>query len=842
MKYRVTMFKRFRTDRCVATVCRWRIASGMRWSACIVTLVGIATLTGMSSAAEVEFTRDIQPILAKRCHACHGALQQKSGLRLDATSLILKGGEGGPVVVPGDPAASRLLDAMLGLNGLKMPPEGEGTPPTAEEVQLIKQWIASGAKAPANEVIPEDPRKHWSYQPVRRPSLPPDDHAMGHRGWVRSPIDTWIAREHAVHGLQANPPAAKEIWLRRAYLDLVGLPPDRPTLHDFVVDAAPDAADRVVDRLLASPHYGERWGRHWMDVWRYSDWYGSRGINEIRYSQRHIWRWRDWIVDSLNDDKSYFRMIVEMLAADEVSPSDRASLVATGFLGRNWYKFDRNVWMFDLVEHSSQALLGMTIKCARCHDHKYDPITQEEYYRLRAFFEPHDVRTDAWSEDGETEKDATLGPVLKVGLSRVFDKRPDAKTFLFQRGDGRYPDETRPLEPGVPKAFGDIPLQVEPIPLPVESFYPALQPPATESMRLAARKRIGELQKEAAEKQTAVNRLRERLASVAPKPGAEAANEPDAPRVLLRDEFNEQSGDRWKFLSGQWAFGDGALRQTQVTSFATAVCSTDLPADFRLRLKYRTLQPGAIRSVGFSFDYQDPGNSQDVYTSTGDQSQSVQAFHRTGGQQVYPQAGIVKTALKVGDEVTVEMEARGPRLLLSLNGERRLDYAMPVARKPGKLALWVHDGAAEFLDLEVMEAKASVAELQAELDVAVHLASLADQHLRVGQAEADALEARIEAERKKYFDASEEERAVAARRASQAERRVAAAKAATVCLETERKLETARRELTAVKQRSMPPGPLRSPGVDGDPSRDKLNGQSSGQPNDAATEAFAAEL
>lgn len=842
MKYRVTMFKRFQTDRGVATVRRLRIAIGAGWSVGIAALLGIVLFAGMSTAAEVEFTRDIQPMLAKRCHACHGALQQKSGLRLDATSLILKGGEGGPVLVPGDPAASRLVDAMLGLNGLKMPPEGEGTPPTAEEVELVKQWIAGGAKAPANEVIPEDPRKHWSYQPVRRPVLPLDDHAVWHRDWVRSPVDTWIAREHAVRGLRANPPAAKEIWFRRAHLDLVGLPPDRQALHDFVLDAAPDATDRVVDRLLASPHYGERWGRHWMDVWRYSDWYGSRGINEIRYSQRHIWRWRDWIVDSLNGDKSYFRMIVEMLAADEVAPSDPASLVATGFLGRNWYKFDRNVWMFDLVEHSSQALLGMTIKCARCHDHKYDPITQEEYYRLRAFFEPHDVRTDAWSEDGETEKDATLGPVLKVGLSRVFDKQPDAKTFLFQRGDGRYPDETRPLEPGVPKAFGDIPLQVESISLPVESFYPSLQPPATASLRLAVRKRIGELQKEAVEKQADVTRLRERLATVATKPGTEAATESDTPRVLLRDEFNEPSGDRWKFLSGQWAFVDGALRQTQVTSFATAVCSTDLPADFRLRLKYRTLQPGTIRSVGFSFDYQDQGNSQDVYTSTGDQSQSVQAFHRTGGQQVYPQAGIVKTTLKVGEECTVEIEARGPRLLLSLNGERRLDYAMPVARKPGKVALWVHDGAAEFLDLEVTEAKASVAELQAELDAATHLASLADQQLRVGQAEAEALEARIDAERKKYYDGSEQDRAAAAARASQAERRVAAAKAATVCLETERKLEVARRELTAVKQRSMQPGPSQSPDANRDPSRDKPTEQSNGQPNDKAAEALAAEL
>ncbi len=163
-----------------------------------------------------------------------------------------------------------------------------------------------------------------------------------------------------------------------------------------------------------------------MDVWRYSDWYGSRSINEIRYSQRHIWRWRDWIVESLNEDKPYSQMIQEMLAGDELASADPNTLRATGFLGRNWYKFDRNVWMFETVEQTSQAFLGLTIRCARCHDHKFDPITQEDYYRFRAFFEAHDVRTDPWSGSMLTEKDATLGEVLKDGVSRVFDKEIDA--------------------------------------------------------------------------------------------------------------------------------------------------------------------------------------------------------------------------------------------------------------------------------------------------------------------------------------------------------------------------------------------------------------------------------
>ena len=155
-----------------------------------------------------------------------------------------------------------------------------------------------------------------------------------------------------------------------------------------------------MDGLLASPQYGERWGRHWMDIWRYSDWYGRRPSNEIRYSQRHIWRWRNWIIESLNEDKGYDLMLTEMLAGDELAPTDNSILAATGFLGRNWYKFDKNTWLFETVEQTSRGLLGVTMRCARCHDHKYDPITQKDYYQFRAFFEPHAFRTDQINPHG----------------------------------------------------------------------------------------------------------------------------------------------------------------------------------------------------------------------------------------------------------------------------------------------------------------------------------------------------------------------------------------------------------------------------------------------------------
>ena len=174
-----------------------------------------------------------------------------------------------------------------------------------------------------------------------------------------------------------------------------------------MADPSGAAYEAIVDRLLASPQYGERWGRHWMDVWRYSDWDGFGA--EVRESQPHIWRWRDWIVESLNGDMPYDRMIVEMLAADETGPCDAQHLRATGFLVRNWYKFNRNVWLDDTVEHTAKAFLGITLNCARCHDHKYDPIAQTDYYPFRAFFEPYAVRTDRVPGQPDTTRMAWCG-------------------------------------------------------------------------------------------------------------------------------------------------------------------------------------------------------------------------------------------------------------------------------------------------------------------------------------------------------------------------------------------------------------------------------------------------
>jgi mono/diheme cytochrome c family protein len=400
-------------------------------------------------AAAVDYFTKIKPIFARRCVACHGHLKQESGLRVDAARFLLKGGERGPAIVGGDLEKSVLLAAVSGKADFQMPPEGE---PLAEaEVALIRQWITEGAKGPTDEKVLEDPRKHWSFVKPVRPAVPPSKNAA----WVRNPIDAFIAAGHDAHGLKPQGPAPRNILLRRVFLDLTGLPPKPEELRAFLADDSPEAYAKVVDRLLDSPQYGERWARHWMDVWRYSDWYGYQ--QELRNSAKHIWRWRDWIVESLNENKPYDRMVLEMLAADEIAPEDPRALRATGYLARSYYKFNRNVWLDTAIEHTSKAFLGVTMNCARCHDHKYDPVTQQEYYQFRAIFEPYNVRTDAVPGQANVELD---------GVARVFDAKLDEKTFLFVRGDDKSPDKDHALEAALPALFTKGPLDAKPISLP----------------------------------------------------------------------------------------------------------------------------------------------------------------------------------------------------------------------------------------------------------------------------------------------------------------------------------------------------------------------------------------
>jgi mono/diheme cytochrome c family protein len=440
-----------------------------RCSALLLLLVFSASAV---AADGVDYLRDVKPILAQKCFACHGALKQQSGLRLDTAAMILKGGESGAVIVTGKPGESLLVQRVSATDAqTRMPPEGEGEQLDARQLATIRAWIEQGAVAPA-EPLPVDPRNHWAYRTPTRPDVP----SVKRSQWVRNPIDAFIAAGHEREGLVPAEPTEKNVLLRRVYLDLIGLPPTTEELRVFLADGSPGAYERVVDNLLARPEYGQRWGRHWMDVWRYSDWAGYK--QEVRESQRHIWRWRDWIIESLNADKGYDRMVLEMLAGDELAPGDSEVLRATGFLVRNRHSSNRNIWLDSAVEHTSKAFLGLTINCARCHDHKYDPIPQTAYYRMRALFESHDVAIDRLPRQPD---------LLKDGLVRVFDGRPEEPTYLYVRGNEKQPDKEHPITPGLPEVLSGE-LEIQPVSLPQEAWYPGLRKEFQDEDLAAARK------------------------------------------------------------------------------------------------------------------------------------------------------------------------------------------------------------------------------------------------------------------------------------------------------------------------------------------------------------------
>ena len=425
-----------------------------------------------------QYLRDVKPVLKNRCFSCHGALKQEAGLRLDTGDLIRRGADSGTVIEPGNVDVGALFDRVTSSDeSERMPPEGE--PLTAEQIAHLRTWIAAGATSPADEQPERDPKSHWSFQrPIKRP-LP----AVTDARWANHPVDAFIRSQQESRGIEPLELAKRELLLRRVYLDLIGLPPTREQLRTFLDDSSADAYARVVDELLASQHHGERWGRHWMDVWRYSDWYGRRQVGDVRNSYPHIWRWRDWIVGSLNDDKGYDQMIREMIAADELHPGDDSRAPALGFIVRNWFSLNYDTWKQDLVEHTGKAFLALRFNCAHCHDHKYDPISQEEYFRFRAFFEPLELRHDRVPGGGPLDKymryvpssSGSLKPIA-AGLPRVYDLTMEEKTHMYRLGDTRDRLDRPPVTAGVPAILSDHPLSIASVSLPPAAYYPALRP------------------------------------------------------------------------------------------------------------------------------------------------------------------------------------------------------------------------------------------------------------------------------------------------------------------------------------------------------------------------------
>ncbi len=430
-----------------------------------------------SPAADVTYVSRIKKVFQHRCYACHGSLKQEAGLRLDTGQLIRKGSENGVVVNKTSVDSSLLLKRVMSKDPAeRMPPIGMPLEPG--EIAAIRSWIAAGSPSPADEEPEADPRDHWSFRPPVRPGLP----VISRPEWAYNAVDRFVHARYDQHGLAPVGDADPAVLLRRVHLDLVGFPPSGKQLKAFRADPSQAHYRRVVDRLLASPRYGERWGRHWMDVWRYSDWYGRRKVNDVRNSAPQIWRWRDWIIESLNSDKSYARMVREMLAADELSATDDSAWPATGYLIRNYFSLNPNEWMRHSVEFTGKAFLGLTFNCAHCHDHKYDPITHDDYFRMRAFFEPMGVRQDR--VPGQPDPPpyppyvySGSRTAVRIGMVRIFDERPDAKTWFYSGGDERNKDKERgTIAPGVPAFLADLFPPIQPIDLPLSGWYPGARP------------------------------------------------------------------------------------------------------------------------------------------------------------------------------------------------------------------------------------------------------------------------------------------------------------------------------------------------------------------------------
>ena len=437
----------------------------------------IATSSGASAAEPLAiYTDTLKPLLAERCYSCHGGLKQEAGLRLDTVSLMRQGGDSGTTIATDQPNTSLLLARVADADpSQRMPPEGEGEPLTPEQVAQVTAWIAAGAPAPADEKPESSPADHWAFQPRGRPAVP----AVANAAWVRNPIDAFLSQAHQQQGLTPQPEASRATLVRRLHIDLIGLPPEPGMIADIEATAATDWYEHLVERLLSDPRHGERWGRHWMDVWRYSDWWGLG--EEHRNSQRHIWHWRDWIVESLNADLPYDEMLRQMLAADELYPDDPAKLRATGYLARNFFVYNRHQWLDETVEHVGKGLLGLTMNCSKCHDHKYDPIAQTDYYSLRAFFEPYHVRLDLVPGESDLSRD---------GIPRVFDGLPDSPTYLFVRGEESRPDRSHSIPPGVPDFVSFGPLSITPVPLPKVASEPERQPWVADAHMAAARRAV----------------------------------------------------------------------------------------------------------------------------------------------------------------------------------------------------------------------------------------------------------------------------------------------------------------------------------------------------------------
>ncbi len=345
---------------------------------------------------QVDFQREIKPLLKQKCHNCHGPRQQMNGLRLDSRAAALRGGYSGPAIKPGDSAGSKLVHMVAGIGieeNLIMPMGGE--PLSAEQIGLLRAWIDQGAVWPEDDPSAKQatsaerkrPKsEHWAFNPPVRPSLP----AVHREPWVKNPVDRFVLAKLEAEGIEPSPEADRATLIRRASFDLIGLPPTPQEVDRFLADQSPRAYEQLVDRLLDSPHYGEKWARQWLDLARYAD---SDGY-EKDMVRPHAWRWRDWVIKALNRNMPFDQFTIEQIAGDLLPNATMEQRIATGFHRNTLTNREGGIdleefrveQVIDRVSTVGTAWLGLTLGCARCHDHKYDPVTQKEFYQLTAFF------------------------------------------------------------------------------------------------------------------------------------------------------------------------------------------------------------------------------------------------------------------------------------------------------------------------------------------------------------------------------------------------------------------------------------------------------------------------
>lgn len=763
-------------------------------------LVLLVLMANCSLGEEIDYEKQIKPVLQSRCYACHGVLKQEAGLRLDTVKSALAGGDSGTAIDPANVDGSLMIRRIASSDAsTRMPPEGEPLKPA--EIEAVKSWIRQGAAAPPNETPEKDPRDHWAFRAPVRPPVPkplpatslgnnpggkniPGPENSDPRDWTLNPIDAFIAVEHRRLGLTPQKPADRRIWIRRVSLDLVGLPPTHDETEAFLKDESPQAYERVVDRLLDSPHYGERWGRHWMDLWRYSDWWGLGA--EVRNSQKHIWHWRDWIIESLNADKGYDQMLREMLAADELYPNDPGKLRATGFLARQYFKFNRTSWLDETIEHTSKAMLGLTLNCAKCHDHKYDPVSQQDYYRLRAIFEPYQIRTEAVPGELDFEKD---------GIPRAFDCNLETPTYVHIRGDDRNPDTSRVMEPAIPAILAFDQWQIRSVKLPPEAVQPGLRPFVEETLLKSAQQRISEA---IAAVSQAKMKLQESLeaeekaqALLAVTPPADALTA--LPRIQVVDHFTGERPDLWERKEGQWQYDGGRLKQSATgTTRATLRLKLKPSTDFEARLKFITTGGDQWKSVGILFDVTPEDNEILAYASAYAGGSKCQVSYKRAGNHAYPPEAAESRPVELNKLHELLIRVRGNLVNLSFDGKHSVAYRLPIPRQAGGLELITFDARAEFVEFQLSQLlenidliepaggpeKSTGQPLPLRVDQARVLVTIAERSLASAQIQPDSIRARLAADRARFLDPAPPSLAHLVSEAVRTERRALAAKAA----------------------------------------------------------------